>query len=150
MKTFSMLCLKNKDQNTKTLNYCSFLLYFAWNGSLAGSIKSWSVKNGLWILNGGLWPAQYLFEKVEQTPWRTLAQEVIAYQFFLLKSNNVQPPLWGYEGPQIGVILTIPGDLQSLRGVVKRCWNSMKIGRHSPFGPRSPVEFVPVFQKSFG
>ena len=32
-------------------------------------------------------PAQYLFEKLGQTPWRTLAQEVIAYQF-LLKSNN--------------------------------------------------------------
>ena len=38
-------------------------------------------------------PAQYLFGKLGQTPWRTLGQEVIAYQF-LLKSNNVQPPLW--------------------------------------------------------
>ena len=37
-------------------------------------------------------PAQYLFEKLGQTPWRTLGQEVIAYQF-LLKSNHVQPAL---------------------------------------------------------
>ena len=41
-------------------------------------------------------------------------------------------------------------DLQSFGHVVKHCWNSIKIGRHSPFGPLTHVDFVQFFQKSMG
>ena len=56
---------------------------------------------------------------------------LIACQF-LSTSNNAQP------------------HLGTFRGVVKHCWNSIKIGRHSPFGPLTHVDFVQFFQKSMG
>ena len=32
--------------------------------------------------------------------------------------------------------------------MVKRCQNSIKIGKHSPFGQRSPMEFEGFFPKN--
>ena len=43
--------------------------------------------------------------------------------------------------------LALSGDLRSLIHVVKPLPNWLKIGVQSGFGPRSTVEFVPVFQK---
>ena len=34
--------------------------------------------------------------------------------------------------------------------MVKPCLTSIEIGMHSPFGPRSPVEFEAFFQKKLG
>ena len=42
------------------------------------------------------------------------------------------------------------GDLQSFRGVVKRCRNAIKFSVHSHFGQNFTVEFVPVLQKKLG
>ena len=41
----------------------------------------------------------------------------------------------------------ISGDLRSFGDVVKRGQNSIKIGMHLNFGPRSPVEFEAFIQK---
>ena len=46
--------------------------------------------------------------------------------------------------------LALSGDLRSLIHVVKRLPNWLKISVQSGFGPKSTVEFVPVFQKKIG
>ena len=48
------------------------------------------------------------------------------------------------------LILTLPGDLRSLGGVVKRLRNWLKIGLQAGFGPNFTVEFEAEFQKKFG
>ena len=46
--------------------------------------------------------------------------------------------------------LALSGDLRSLIHVVKRLPNWLKISVQSGFGPKSTVEFVPIFQKNWG
>ena len=50
----------------------------------------------------------------------------------------------------IGLILTLPGNLQSFRGMVKLYWNWIKIGVESPFSPSFPVELEASYQNKFG
>ena len=94
-------------------------------------------------------PAQFFLGFPPQTPRWSLGQNLPGDQFSA-NSEVVWLRHGGSEGPQVEVVWALPGDLRSLRDVVKQLLNWLKIGLQAGFGPNFTVEFEAEIPKKFG
>ena len=94
-------------------------------------------------------PAQIFLGFPPPTPRWSLGKNVPGNQFSA-NSEVIWPRHRGSEGPQNESEWDLPGDLRSLRDVVKRLPNWLKIGFQARFGPNFTVDLEAEIPKKIG